>query len=464
VSDSLALRLAKLPKAQQIELLKALPDKDLQALLYRWDFWGRADQLPPKGDWSIWLCLAGRGWGKTRTSAEWVRSVVCGKTPMAPGEFRRIAVVGETAADCRDVLVEGDSGILSVHPKAFRPVYEPSKRRLTWPNGAMAFTYNATEPDQLRGPQHDAAILDELAKWRYCKDTWDMLQFGLRLGDHPRQVITTTPRPTPLIKELLAVDDGSVVVTRGSTFDNRANLSPSFMKSIHERYAGSRLGRQELEGEVIDDVPGALWTRAVIDANRKKMSDELPAMQRVLVSIDPAATASSDGDDTSETGIAVVGFGVDGRGYLIDDRSCRLGPTGWAKVAVNNYDYYQADAIVVEVNNGGDMIKAVISAVRPSLRVIEVRASRGKVTRAEPVSALYSQGRISHVGSFPALEDQMMQFTSFGIEGDGAADRVDAMVWGFTELFPSLIARAPKKPRRDGLHVGGHNRSSVTGY
>jgi phage terminase large subunit-like protein len=464
---SLAARLVSLPEAQRAELLKNMTPEAAEELLFRWDFWARPDQLPPKGDWRIWLVLSGRGWGKTRTGSEWVRSMACGKTPLAPGKCKRIAIVGETAADCRDVLAQGDSGVLSVHPKDFRPIYSPSTRSLTWPNGAKAFLYNGTEPDQLRGPNHDAALVDELAKYRYSKELWDQLQFGLRLGDRPQQLITTTPRPIPIIRELISAShepDSGVIVTRGSTFDNHHNLSASFLDAVEQRYAGTRLGRQELDGEIIDDVPGALWSRQVIDEHRRKLSDELPAMRRIIVSIDPAAKASKDTDTTSETGIAVVGEGVDGRGYLIDDRSCRLGPAGWAAVAVSAFDYYEGDAIVAEVNQGGDMVEQVIKAVRPSIKVIQVRATRGKVLRAEPVSALYAQGVISHDGSFPLLEDQMMQFTSFGIEGDGDADRVDAVVHGFTELFPRLIGKVEPKKRQQSGYVGRPGRSSVTGY
>jgi phage terminase large subunit-like protein len=593
--SSLAKRLALLPPDQQKALLAGMCESDVHELLYSWRFRARSAQLPPDGDWRIWLILSGRGFGKTRTGAEWVRSIACGPTPLSPGQCHRIAIVGETAADCRDVLAQGDSGVLAVHPKDFRPIYRPSTRSLTWPNGAQAFFYNGTEPDQLRGPQHDAALIDELCfvagtliagingsakpieylqegdlvltrqgyrrvlhagqtsqstsvakitlqdgrfivatlnhpifvhgqgftpvqnvnirdelwcielptgvvaniehlsepqtvynlevegaheyfangilvhncKYRYAKDCWDQLQFGLRLGEHPQQVITTTPRPIPLIRDLIAESyepDSGVVLTRGSTFDNRANLAPSFLAAVEQRYAGSRLGRQELDGELLDDVPGALWSRQMLDAHRKRLDDKHPPFRRIIVAIDPAAKASSDSDTSSETGIIVAGLGDDGRGYLIDDRSCRLGPNGWAAVACSNYDFYEADAIVAEINQGGDMVESVIKAVNPRIKVIKVRATRGKTLRAEPISALYAQGRISHIGSFPALEDQMMQFTPFGIEGDGAADRVDALVWAFTELFPSLIGKIEQKPRQATGFVGSHNRSSVTGY
>jgi predicted phage terminase large subunit-like protein len=339
------------------------------------------------------------------------------------------------------VIVEGESGLLSIHHKDFRPVFLPSKRRLTWPNGAVATLYNATEPDQLRGPQHDAAWCDELAKWRYARETWDMLQFGLRLGDNPRQMITTTPRPIPVLRDIMA--DPKTAITRGSTYDNKANLAEQYLEAIVKRYEGTRLGRQELNAEILDDIPGALWSRAAIDGKRISQ-DKLPNMQRIVVAVDPAAKESAADDKTSETGISVAGLGEDGRGYVLDDQSCRLSPMGWARKAIAAYDLYQADAIVVEINQGGEMVKTVLQAERTGLPVRQVRASRGKTTRAEPIAALYEQGRVSHVGAFPELEDQMVLFTPFGIEGDGAADRVDALVWALTDLFPSIVNKIDK--------------------
>lgn len=365
--------------------------------------------------------------------------MVCGTTPQGRGRYSRIALVAETAADGRDVMVEGESGLLAVHPKDYRPAYEPSKRRLTWPNGAVATIYNGTEPDQLRGPQHDLAWVDELAKWRYAQETWDMLQFGLRLGDDPRQCVTTTPRPIPLIRTL--IKDETTIVTRGSTYDNKLNLPSSFLAQIVKKYEGTRLGRQELNAEVLDDAPGALWTRAKLDETRRKKTDKLPDMQRIVVAIDPAASAGTE-EGQAETGIVVAGLGTDGRGYVLDDVSCRQTPNGWARQAVAAYDLYSADAIVAETNQGGDMVEQTIRSVRPSIPFIGVRASRGKVTRAEPVAALYEQGRVSHVGTFPQLEDQMVLFTPLGIEGDTTADRTDALVWALTELFPSMVHRA----------------------
>jgi phage terminase large subunit-like protein len=395
------------------------------ALQTCWPAIARPNQLPPPGDWwQIWLLLAGRGYGKTRTLAEWVCQQV------ASGQASRIALVAATAADARDVLVEGASGILSVAQPWYRPIYEPSKRRLTWPNGAIATTFSAEEPDRLRGPQHDAAVCDELASWSH-PETWDMLQFGLRLGRHPRCLVATTPRPTKLIRELLAREGREVVVTRGSTFENRANLAPGFFDQVIRKYEGTRLGRQELNAELLDDTPGALWSHAIIDAARLTAA---PLLQRIVVAIDPAVTS---GEDADETGIVVVGIDHQGHGYVLADASGKYQPIEWAKIAVGAYRAHHADRIVAEVNNGGDMVENTLRMVDPNVPFTAVRASRGKVTRAEPVSALYEQRRMHHVGTFPQLEDQMTNFTS---DFDRAAagyspDRVDSLVWGCTELL-----------------------------
>lgn len=422
--------LASLPEDERVAALKALPAETQAYLAFHWPFWARPNQLAPTGDWLTWLVLAGRGFGKTRSGAEWVRSIATGRSPLAPGSHRRIAVVAETAADARDVLVEGDSGILSVHPKDTRPHYEPSKRRLTWPNGAVATLYNAVEPDQLRGPQHDAAFCDELAKWRYARETWDQLQFGLRLGENPRQIITTTPRPIPVLREILKSD--TTIVTKGSTYDNAANLAPSFVKQIISRYAGTRLGRQELNAELLDDVPGALWTRDMIDAARKDVT--LPDMQRIVVAIDPSGTKGEE-DDGDSIGIVVAGKGVDGLAYVIADRSCKLSPDGWGRRAVAAYHEFGADRIIAERNYGGAMVEHVIKTVDRDVPYTEVVASRGKVVRAEPVAALYEQGRVKHVGELDLLEDQMCAMTGDGYLGDGSPDRVDAAVWAITDLM-----------------------------
>lgn len=398
----------------------------------------------PAGDWTTWLILAGRGWGKTKTGAETIRSLVCGETPLAKGGYRHIGLIAETSSDARDVMVEGPAGILSCHPKDFRPMYEPSKRRLTWPNGAVATLYNAVEPDQLRGPQHDLIWGDELAKWRYMQETWDQAQMGLRLGEHPRQIITTTPRPVKLVRKLL--NDDSTFVTRGRTWDNADNLAAPFLKQVRERYEGTRMGRQELEGEVLDDMPGALWSRDSIDGQRKR---EAPDLERIVVSVDPAATS---GEDADETGIVAVGVAKDAdgntRGYVLADRSCRGTPEEWAKAAVALYHELDADRIVAEKNQGGEMVEAVLRAVDRNVPVTLVNATRGKYVRAEPVSALYEQGRVHHVGRFDKLEDQMCLFTAdMDRKKDGSPDRVDALVWGITAVFDKIVRRG----RKDGM-------------
>jgi predicted phage terminase large subunit-like protein len=422
--------LASLPDNERDAKLATLSTEVRAQLRWHWPFWARPNQIAPEGDWLTWLILAGRGFGKTRSGAEWIRSLACGSSPLAAGSHHRFAIIAETAADARDVLVEGDSGLLAVHPKDFRPLYEPSKRRITWPNGAVATLYNATEPDQLRGPQHDAAWCDELAKWQYARETWDQLQFGLRLGDDPRQAITTTPRPIPLLREVMA--DPRTVTTRGSTMDNAANLAETFMEQITARYAGTRLGRQELDAEILDDVPGALWTRAILDAHRVKSAD-LPEMARVVVAIDPSGT---DGDDEGDDiGIVVAGRGVDGRGYVIEDCTCKLSPDGWARMAITAYHRHEADRIVAERNFGGAMVKAVVRSADKSVPYKEVIASRGKSARAEPISALFEQGRVSLVHGLTALEDELCLMTAAGFMGDGSPNRTDAMVWALTEVM-----------------------------
>lgn len=408
------------------KLLERLTDREAEEALYDWHLWARPNQLPPDGDWTTWLLLAGRGFGKTRTGAEFVR------TEVEAGRAGRVALVAPTAADARDVMVEGESGILAISPPWNRPKYEPSKRRVTWDNGAIATLYSADEPERLRGPQHDLAWPDELAAWRY-PETWDMLMFGLRLGQRPRVVVTTTPKPTRLIRELIA--NPHTAITRGSTYDNRANLAPAFLNSIVRKYEGTRLGRQELYAEMLDDTPGALWTRAMLEAAR---FDGTPDLRRVVVAIDPAVTS---GDDSDETGIIVAGHGVDGMFYVLADRTCRLSPDGWARRAIIALDDFSADRIVAEVNNGGDLVEATIRTVRRDVAYTKVHASRGKRVRAEPIAALYEQGKVKHARGLNALEDQMTTFVPDG--GDGSPDRVDALVWAITEL--NQINRVPDR-------------------
>jgi phage terminase large subunit-like protein len=399
------------------ELLADVSPAVAERLLRDWTVWGRADQQPPPGAWRTWLILAGRGWGKSRTGAEWVRSVA------TSGRARRIALVARTAADVRDVLVEGESGLLAIHRADERPMWEPSRRRLTWPNGAIATTYSAEEPDQLRGPQHDAAWCDELAAWRY-PDAWDQLQMGLRLGSDPRVVVTTTPRPTPLVRALALA--ATTHVTRGRTRDNARNLAPGVVDALAARYGSTRLGRQELDGEILDDAPGALWKLAQFDAARV---DAAPDLRRVVVAIDPAVTAHEGSD---ETGIVVAGIGLDGRVYVLEDLSGTYPAEQWARRAVEAFRRWRADRIVCEVNNGGDLVEGTLRAVDRSVPVKQVRATRGKALRAEPVAALYEQGRVSHVGSLSRLEDQCASWDPAG--DHRSPDRLDALVWAITEL------------------------------
>ena len=390
------------------------------------------------------MCLAGRGWGKTRTGAEAVREEVLS------GRSGRIGLIAETAADARDVMV---AEIMRIFPPETAPRYIASKRCVEFQNGAVAHTYNATEPNQLRGPQHDFLWHDELAKWRYARETWDQAQFGLRLGSHPRQIVTTTPRPIELVKAIVASEEGKVYITRGATMDNAANLARSFMERIQKRYAGTRLGRQELNAEILGDLPGALWRQSTIDMHRV---NEAPDMKRVVVSVDPAVTATEDSD---EHGIVVAGMSEEKNGYVLHDGSLKGTPMEWAQEAVALSKRHGADGVVVEVNQGGDMVAHVLRTIAPNLNIIEVRATRGKHVRAEPIASLYEQGRVRHVGSYPDLEGQMTQMTTEGFQGGGSPDRVDALVWAMTELFPDMVepVSSPTKlkmPRRNGGWMG----------
>lgn len=422
VLDSLKSYLKNASPEEIEQAIMELSPEEAEALLYDWELWARDNQLPPEWDWRTWLCLAGRGWGKTRTGAEWVRQRV-------DEGYGRIALVGRTVADVRDVMIQGESGLLSIYPEEQRPRYVESKRRVEWPNGAIATCYSADKPDQLRGPQHDTAWADELASWQY-PDAWDQLMFGLRLGNNPQVIVTTTPRPTPIIKGLVA--DKHTAIVRGSTFDNKANLAGAFIDVIVQKYEGTRLGRQELFAEILDDNPNALWRRDDIEKSRVKVA---PTLQRVVVAIDPAATSK---DDSDETGIIVAGKDIKGEFYVLKDASLRDTPNNWARAAVSAYKEHRGDRIVGEINNGGEMVEAVIRNVDPYVPYTGVHASRGKVTRAEPIAALYEQGKVHHVGSFSELEDQMCEW----VPGDASPDRMDALVWALTELSTGVQAKA----------------------
>lgn len=433
-SQSVAERMAALPSEDVNAFIASLSEEECEALMYDWrGFSARPAQIAPDGNWDVWLVLAGRGFGKTRLGSEWVREQVA-------NGCKRIALIAETQKDLEEVMIEGDSGILSVFPPSERPEYKKKPVQLKFKNGAIALGYNATQPDQLRGPQFDAAWGDELAKWKHARATWDQLQFGLRLGDAPRALITTTPRPIQIIKDIIEGSEGVATITRGSTMDNRSNLSAKFMERVIKRYDGTRLGRQELRGEVLGDIPNALWTLSGIDLYRTR---DMPSdLARIVIAIDPAVT---DTESSDHHGIVAVGMTADGEdGYVLEDGSIKGGPLDWARAAVAMFDKWGADAFIAEVNQGGDMVGQTIRSVRANAPVRQVRATRGKHIRAEPISSLYQQGRIHHVGAFVELETEMTQMTSHGYEGEGSPDRLDALVWGLTELFPSLVMR--KKP------------------
>ncbi|MDA0720938.1 MAG: terminase family protein [Proteobacteria bacterium] len=399
----------------QRAFLRSLSDTELQALPYLFAFWAMPHQVPPPGDWRTWVILGGRGAGKTRAGAEWVRRMV------ASGA-RRIAVVGETYHQAREVMVFGDSGIMAVCPPDARPKWIATRQMLVWPNGAQATLFSAQDPEALRGPQFDAAWVDELAKWRKAAATWDMLQFGLRLGDAPRICVTTTPRRQALLRKLL--DRPSTVVTHAPTSANRANLADSFLAEMAAEYAGTALGRQELEGVMLDDVDGALWQMGALAACQL---DTAPPLTRIVVAIDPPTTAhaGSDACGIIVAGVVMAGPVQDWRAYVLEDASLQgASPDAWARAAIAAMARHNADRLVAEVNQGGDMVAAVIRQIDPLVPLRAVHASRGKVARAEPVAALYEQGRVRHLRGLGDLEDQMCQMTGAGYQGRGSPDRV----------------------------------------
>jgi phage terminase large subunit-like protein len=447
--------LASLSESERAEVLKGLSGEQHRALHYDWKFIARPNQLLPPGDWQFWLLLAGRGFGKTKTGGETVREWA--KEPLpAP-----IHIVAPTTADIRDVMIEGPAGILSAYPPGEAPEYQPSKRhRLTWPNGNMALGFSADEPQRLRGPQCCRFWADELCAWRFAQDAWDNLMMGFRIGSDLRGVITTTPKPTKLLREIIA--DPGTHVTRATTYDNRPNLAKAFFERIIRKYEGTRLGRQELMAEVLDDIPGALWTRAMIDANRIRLQDvRWDLVTRIVVAIDPAVTK---GEESNETGIIVAALTRSQHVLVLDDGSCKDTPKGWAQRAVNLFHQWKADRIVAEVNNGGDLVAANIASVAPLAPFRSVRASRGKKKRFEPVASLYEQGRVHHVGFFPddrqtgrhGLETQMCEWTPVkedeNADDDQEDDRIDALAWAIHELVFDLEQQSEKivlgDPRR----------------
>ena len=418
--------------------IEGLSDAGAGLVSRDWRFLAREQQWPPEGGWRTWLLLGGRGSGKTRAGAEWIAGTASGAfgapNPMAPRECS-IALVGETYADVREVMIDGPAGLL--RSGASRPRFEPSRRRLVWDSGAVALMFSSEDPEALRGPQFHAAWCDEAGKWKNAQETWDMLQFGLRLGDDPRQVVTTTPRATELVRGLIA--DPETVVTRMRTHDNASNLAASFLRSVERRYADTRLGRQELEGELIEAREDALWDREAIDAARVSSP---PEFGRTVVAVDPAVTGKATSD---ATGIVVAAQAVDGRTLVLRDKTVRgVSPNEWAGRVVDLYHTHDADCVVAETNQGGDMVASLIHAIDPTVAVRPVRASRSKWTRAEPVAALYERGRVAHLGTHRELEDEMCLFGPDGLPGGRSPDRVDALVWAVTALALNEGAGRPR--------------------
>ncbi|PJG49043.1 ATP-binding protein [Sphingobium sp. LB126] len=418
-------RLARMPDKARERVLAGLNGAAADALAHDWTWLARPEQLAPEGDWRIWLMMAGRGFGKTRAGAEWVRAVA----ERDPGA--RIALVGATLGEARAVMVEGASGLLAIAPWWNRPVFAPALRKLVWPNGAVATLFGATEPESLRGPQFSHGWADEIAKWAGGQAAWDNLMMGMRLGDAPRVLATTTPRPVPLVRGLVERDGDDVVVTRGRTADNAAYLAEGFVEAMERSYGGTRLGRQELEGELIAEVEGALWSRDLLE--RCRVGHVRAALVRVVVAVDPPASAHGDA-----CGIVVAGLGDDGRAYVMADASVEgATPEGWARAVAAAALLHGADRVVAEANNGGAMVESVLRAAEAGLPVRLVHASRGKVARAEPVAALYEAGRVAHRGAFWALEDEMCGLvTGGGYVGPGRSpDRADALVWALSEVM-----------------------------
>ena len=425
-------QLAELGPEEVSRVLDSLSAEEKHSLQYKWDFWARPSQLAPEGNWTYWLLMAGRGFGKTRVGAEWVRAIA------ESGKVSRINLIAPTNGDIRGVMLEGESGLLTISPNWFLPKYEPSKRRVTWPNGVIGSLFSAEEPERLRGPQCGAFWADEIGAWKNADETWSNLQFGFRLGRNLKGVITTTPRPTKLVKKLHGMSRNRCVVTAGTTYDNRENLAPEFFEEVVTSYENTRLGRQELNGELLEDNPNALFTTEQIDLFRASSIPE--DLERIVVAVDPAVTSNISSD---ETGIVVVGKKKDASGtdhfFVLMDASMTAASTdAWARKSVATYHAWKADKIIAESNNGGDLVVNTIRTVGSNVPVEKVIASRGKTKRAEPVAALYEQGRVHHVGSpeqFRKLEDQMLAWDPTLGDDQTSPDRMDALVWGISWLM-----------------------------
>lgn len=438
---STAEQIAKLPPEKREEVWKSLTQEQAQEIFYNWRFWARPKQIPPEGDWYVWFLNAGRGFGKTRTGAEWIIE----RAKEHPGRW--MALIARNPADARDYMIEGPGGILTHSPPWFYPKYEPTNRRILWPNGSYATIYSGEEPDQLRGFSGDTAWLDELAKWKQPQYSWDQLQFGMRevSSDRPRILITTTPRPLQFLRDIIQKD--STIVVSGSSYENRSNLDKRWFDETIVEYEGSRFGRQEIHAEILSDVPGALWKRSNLDDNRVKQP---PEMERIVVGVDPAI---SDTENSAETGIIVCGVSKneDGitEGFTLDDWSMKGTPEEWARKAVGAYHKWEADRIIAEQNQGGLMVQTVIRTADPNIPVKLVTATRGKYIRAEPISALYEQNRVHHLLGLDVLEDQMVECTQESLQDRRtfSPDRVDALVWALSELFGKIV----RKPRKEGV-------------
>lgn len=451
---SVAKSLASLPPAQRDKLLARYGAKELAALRYDWRFWGRPEQLTPTGRWDIWVNLAGRGWGKTRTGSEWVQA----KAHDLPGSHG--ALISLTPADARDVMIEGgDSSLLKIAPPWFRPEYEPSKRRLTWPNGTWATVYSSAEYEKLRGPQHHWGWCDELCAWHYPQETWDMYEFGLRLGEHPQTIITTTPKPIGLLRAILAKP--RVVVTGGSTYDNADNLAAPFLQKLLETYEGTTLGEQELHARLLSEMPGAMWKRSLVDRMRGPMPDWLD-VRRVSIGIDPSISKNSNSD---ECGIVMAVETKDKHAHIIRDVSERLAPIEWARRAIGLYEEARAAMasahgglmaetvmVIAETNQGGEMVEQTLRTALPTVAYRDIHASDSKRVRAQPVAMLSEQGRVHLVGAYGKLEDEMCTWT----EEMPSPNRLDAMVYAVTHLLgtPGLIAAGPSGPVRESNWQG----------
>jgi len=437
------------PKDRVEAFLDSLSPNALLSLPWLFEHWAlEGHQLPPEGDWTTWVILGGRGAGKTRAGSEWVRAQVEGGRPGDPGQCSRVALIGETVDQAREIMIFGDSGILACSPPDRRPEWQAARKRLVWPNGAVAQVFSASDPESLRGPQFDCAWCDELGKWRRSDATWDMLQFALRLGDRPRQVVTTTPRNNATLAAILK--RAGTVVTSAPTAANRMHLAKGFVEQITESYGGSSLGRQELDGEFVTDVEGALWSRAMLEAAKARPPIE---PDRIVVAVDPPVSSGSAADACGiiVAGVARTGEPKDWTAEVIADASIAgASPQGWGERAVAMYHKYGADRLVAEVNQGGNLIGTLLRSIDPMVPYRPLTARHGKSARAEPVAALYEQGRIGHRAAFPELEDQMAAMTVGGYTRTGSPDRLDALVWAITEL---VIEPAAKhlSPRVRGL-------------